>query len=227
MNRLYLVRHGENKANLTKEFSYKLVDYSLTDKGVEQAKQTATYFADKHIQEIYASPLKRAIETAEIIAAQVALPVVVMENLREVNVGALEGQPVSAENWAVYQQIFDDWFEGKLTTRFPEGEDYDTLWARMQAGLKQIVARKANKNIVVVGHGGIFTVTLKDLCPNVDPNALRQGPNHNCSITEIMTMLRGERLEAELIFWASYAHLHGTAADLVAGTPQSGEELDL
>lgn len=53
---------------------------------------------------------------------------------------------------------------------------------------------------------------------------VRHSPNHNCSITEIMTALQGERLEAELISWASYAHLHGTAADLVAGTPQIGED---
>ena len=43
-NTIYLVRHGENTANITKEFSYKLVDYSLTAKGVQQAEQTAEYF---------------------------------------------------------------------------------------------------------------------------------------------------------------------------------------
>ena len=64
MNRLFLVRHGENVANLTKEFSYRLVDRSLTDKGVEQARQTAVYFQDKSIHAVYTSPLKRAAETA-------------------------------------------------------------------------------------------------------------------------------------------------------------------
>jgi len=60
-NRLYLVRHGENLANLTKEFSYRQVDYSLTPKRVLQAQQTAACFTDKNIHEIYASPLKRAV----------------------------------------------------------------------------------------------------------------------------------------------------------------------
>ena len=60
MNTLYLVRHGENRANLTKQFSYKTVDYPLTPKGVLQAQQTAEFFQDKQIDEIYASPLKRA-----------------------------------------------------------------------------------------------------------------------------------------------------------------------
>ena len=60
MNTIYLVRHGENRANLTKEFSYKVVDYSLTPKGALQAQQTAQFFQDKQIHEVYTSPLKRA-----------------------------------------------------------------------------------------------------------------------------------------------------------------------
>ena len=60
-NTIYLVRHGENLANITKEFSHRLVDYSLTPKGIIQAEQTAAYFRDFHIDEIYSSPLKRAV----------------------------------------------------------------------------------------------------------------------------------------------------------------------
>jgi broad specificity phosphatase PhoE len=47
MTTLYLVRHGENLANITKEFSYRAVDYPLTPKGILQAEQTAEYFAAK------------------------------------------------------------------------------------------------------------------------------------------------------------------------------------
>ena len=43
MNLVYLVRHGENPANLLKQFSYRKVDYPLTEKGVLQAEQTAAY----------------------------------------------------------------------------------------------------------------------------------------------------------------------------------------
>jgi broad specificity phosphatase PhoE len=64
MNRLYLVRHGENRANLTKEFSSRLVDYPLTAKGVLQAQQTADYFQQRAgaggIDAVYSSPLKRS-----------------------------------------------------------------------------------------------------------------------------------------------------------------------
>lgn len=65
-NTVYLIRHGENPANLTHDFSYKQVDFSLTAKGILQAEQTADYFKSQAPDEIYASPLKRARETAEI-----------------------------------------------------------------------------------------------------------------------------------------------------------------
>jgi len=84
--------------------------------------------------------------------------------------------------------------------------------------IEQIVAGKDGQSIIVVGHGGIFTVTLPDLCPKVDLHYLRT-ENHNCSISEIEVEWNGGRLEGRLISWASYAHLHGPAADLVSGLP--------
>src|SRR5579872_6100860 len=93
-NTLYLVRHGENLANITKEFSYKLVDYPLTPKGVLQAEQTAAFFLNTiPLMAAFASPLKRARETAEIIARAQNLSVTVLEEFREVNVGDMEQRP--------------------------------------------------------------------------------------------------------------------------------------
>jgi broad specificity phosphatase PhoE len=216
-NRLYLVRHGENTANLTQEFSYRQVDYSLTAEGVLQAQQTAAYFADKHIHELYTSPLKRAVETADILARVLHVPVVMLEHFREINIGTLEGQPVRAEYWELYHRIFDDWFAGKVDTAFPGGENYITLWERMRAGLQRVLAHKAGQNMIIVGHGGIFTATLKDVCPGIDVEWLRQRPNHNGSITEIMAVWRHGTVAGELIHWASAAHLHGEAAEVVPG----------
>src|SRR5450432_900586 len=153
MNTIYLVRHAENVANLTKEFSHKLVDYSLTAKGILQAQQTAEYFRDKYIDEIYSSPLKRARETAAIIAEEDHLPVTIVEQFREVNVGSLEGRPPNAENWALHERILQDWKTGKHETTFPDGENYTQLLARMRSGLREISANKHNQRIVVVAHG--------------------------------------------------------------------------
>ncbi len=220
MNTIYLVRHAENTANLTKEFSHRLVDYSLTAKGIVQAEQTAVYFKDKPIDEIYSSPLKRARETADIIAQELHLPAGIVEQFREVNVGSLEGRPPDAENWALHERILQDWQEGRHKSTFPAGENYTMLLARMRSGLREISAHKKNQHIIVVAHGGIITATIADLCSNVDIEQLLHVENHNCSITEIELSINGEHMEATLKRWASYEHLHGYAAEFVSGTYQ-------
>lgn len=212
MNRLYFVRHGENPANLTREFSYKRVDYSLTPKGVLQAQQTAEYFADKDIHEVYCSPLKRAVETAEIIAARLGLQVVEMENWREVNVGDLEGMPPTDENWETFYRVTQAWFAGRREVAFPGGEDYDTLWARTREGIELATAGKSGRNIVIVGHGGIFTYTLKELCPSVDMDQIFSARTNNCSVSEVLVELREGKLHGKLVAWAQDGHMHGEAA---------------
>ncbi len=221
MNRIYLVRHGENWANITKEFSHRKVDYSLTPKGVLQAQQTAAYFQGKEIHAVYSSPLKRALETAEIIAAPLGLPVTVLEGLREINVGDLEGQPVTAELWAFHNGVIAGWLAGRREVAFPGGEDYNGLCCRLRASIEQMVAGRDGQSIVAVGHGGTFAAMLPDLCLDADIKRLCRSENPNCSISEILVHGHNEPLEGHLIAWASHAHLHGAAADLVPGAFQS------
>jgi broad specificity phosphatase PhoE len=220
MNTIYLVRHGENPANLTKEFSCRHVDYPLTDKGILQAQQTAAWFADKNIDEIYASPLRRAKETAQWIAAAVGLSVEIMENFREVNVGEFELEPPTAEKWDAHNHILRQWVAGQTTLAFPGGEDYLTMWERMRSGLARIVAGKSGRKVVIVGHAGIFSLAMKDLCPTVDLARLWAVPSHNCSITTLAVSQPNGHLQAELLTWAAHDHLHGPAARFVSPLPE-------
>jgi len=225
MNRVFLVRHGENPANITKELSSRHVDYSLTDKGRLQARQTGQYFASQPftIDEIYASPLKRARETAQLIAEPFRLPVVVMDNFREVDVGRLEDPPITMAKWEYHNQVVDQWLRGNPQVRFPEGDDYHSLWGRMRSGLIEVLRGKHNRSIVIVGHGGIFTFTLKDLCPAIDLDRIFSIGNGNCSISEFSMRVEGDELCANLVRWADHQHLEGEAAAQVNPIPVEGE----
>lgn len=218
-NRLYLLRHGENPANLSKVFSNRHVDHPLTEKGVLQAEQTADYFTRQGLDAVYSSPLKRAAQTAEIIANRLDLAVIILEAFREIDVGSLEGRPATPADWALHAQIMNDWFDGKNNAAFPGGENYDDLWARMNDGLLKATAGRSGQKILVVGHGGIMTVCLKDLCPGLDVAWLRTTRWDNCAITEIELKRQGDRLEGRLVAWNQHDHLHGLAAELVPGVP--------
>jgi broad specificity phosphatase PhoE len=227
MNHLYLVRHGENLANLTKEFSYKRVDYSLTPRGELQSQQTGEYFVDKNIHEIYTSPLKRAVETAGFISRRIGVPVEVVENFREINVGDLEGRPVNQADWDLHNEILADWANGKLERCFPGGEDCHSLWKRFRAGVIDITAGKENRNIVVVAHGGILSFTLRFLCPTTDPASLNNFKSKNCSITEVLletAPVDGTyTVTGRLVRFCAYDHLSGDAANFVSGFPKPGD----
>jgi broad specificity phosphatase PhoE len=225
--RLYLVRHGENPANLTKRFSCRRVDEGLTTKGILQARQTAAFFRQLELsrgdwlgQTVVTSPLKRAIETATIIANGLNLDVSIMEAFREIDVGDLEGRPATKADWAFHQDVMSKWIDGQPEARFPGGENYHELWARVQGGLKQLAERHPGQRLLIVGHGGIFTVTLRDLCPGIDLEWLRNSRWDNCGVTEIELKPMNGRLEGELVRFSASGHLHGMAAELIPGVPE-------
>ena len=219
MNKLYLVRHGENPANLTKELSSRNIDYPLTPKGRQQAEQTGAYFQEKEIHEIYASSLKRAVETADIIAGHLGLEITIMDNFRELDVGDLEGYPDLEEAWRIHNRVIQTWLEGSPETPFPGGENYYMAAGRMREGVERILEGKKDRNIIIVGHGGIFAASVIDLCPGVDLDMLKNRENHNCSISEIDMYLKDGTWSGEVVDWADYSHLYGEAAELVSGLP--------
>jgi len=220
MNTLYLVRHGENPANLTLEFASRHVDYALTEKGRLQAAQTAAFFRDQGIDEIYVSPLKRALETAAIIGAELGITPVMMENFREIEVGDLEGQPVSQALWDLHNQILLDWMGGHPERAFPNGDSYHSIWQRFSSGLVQITAGKADKKIMLVAHGGIFSATFSKLCPQDYPQIPFITFSGNCSVTQIALETENDILRGKLVEWGSVTHLSGEAANLVKGVPE-------
>lgn len=214
-NTLYLVRHGENPANITKEFSYKLVDYALTPKGVLQAEQTAAFLREVPLAAVYTSPLKRASETAEIIAHRHALPVTVLEEFREVNVGNLELRPPTEENWRLHDQITDQWFGGNPVAVFPGGENFLELLERTRRGLLKVTRGRQEQQLLIAAHGGILAALVYRFCPR--DRALMKTIMDNCSITEIELLTSSnEILDGTLHRWASARHLSGEAAQLVS-----------
>lgn len=219
MNCLYFVRHGEGQDNVAKQYSSRRVDNPLTERGILQARQTADFLVSESIDEIYSSPMKRAAETAQIIATRLEKELTVLENFREVDVGDLEGKPFSDENWKLYHRITSAWFAGKSKVPFSGGESYADMWERWRKGLVQILAGKTNRNILLVGHAGIFIATLKDLCPELEVDWLKNAECYNCSITELEVEMQDSDPRGELVAWATHEHLSGDALRLVPGIP--------
>jgi broad specificity phosphatase PhoE len=169
---VHWARHGENTANLSRRFSYRVYDGDLTDRGVAQAEQLAeTLCAAGHdYQLLICSPLRRARQTADIVSARLGLPIAAeLEDLREVNVGYLDGRNDAAA-WRRYDAILADWRSGRLERRFPAGESGYELADRIRSALNA-VADLAAGDAIVVAHGASIRAAAPALTGQPDPGA--------------------------------------------------------
>jgi probable phosphoglycerate mutase len=197
---LYLLRHGESHANISRTFSYLNVDLGLTERGLEQAQAVAGYFADKPIGRVFSGPLLRARQTAEPIAHATGAPLEIVEALRELDVGSLEGRSDRA-GWEIHDGTFRRWRAGDWDARFPDGESYHEVHARITAFLDRLANDFPDQDLIAVGHGGIFCAVLPQVC------AIPWDPATEFTLgnTGVSIFNRGEALTC--VQWNGQGHL--------------------
>jgi probable phosphoglycerate mutase len=162
-------RHGENLANVTRTFSFRVYDESLTGLGCRQARDLAARLAaGPAADRIVCSPLRRAAETAAILAEALGTAdVTADENLREVNVGSLDGRN-DPRSWDTYNSVLDAWRHGDYAARFPDGEDCADLAARLRAAFTAMTGQ-GDDQVLVVAHGANIRAALPLLAAVSDP----------------------------------------------------------
>jgi len=109
------------------------------------------------IDAIYSSPLKRAFDTAQAIASRHRLTVQVEPDLREMEVGELEGISI-AELGTSFGQFLLQWRQGQGLEKLPGGESVVELADRVWATVQPIIKRHDQETVVVVSH--FFTVVV-------------------------------------------------------------------
>jgi broad specificity phosphatase PhoE len=115
----------------------------LSDAGREQARELGERRRDDGIAAVYASDLRRAVETAEIAFGGSGLPVHHDARLRECDYGVLNGAAVE-QVAAVRGRHVDE--------PFPGGESYRQVVGRTRAFLDHVLAAHAGRRIVVIAH---------------------------------------------------------------------------
>jgi len=172
-------RHGENVANLSRTFSYRVFDGELTSRGRRQARELAdqlTGDGGRPVRYLACSPLRRARQTADIVGARLGLPVAAeLDGLRELNVGTLDGRS-DAEAWDIYDEVLAAWKAGQGRASFPGGEDCAEVCERLWRALVAVGRSCPNGRALIVGHGASLRAALPSLAGEPDPGAdLRVG----------------------------------------------------
>lgn len=175
MTTILLARHGETDWN--REGRYQgWADPSLNDRGREQARVLADQLRDEPLDAVYSSDLRRAHETARIVAAPHGVPVDADPGLREIDVGSWSGLT-----------------RAQIEERFPgaehhDGETREQHLARVVATVERIARLHPRGRILVVSHGG----SLRTLRRHAIDAPVH--PIENCAVFELH--FRDERLVA-------------------------------
>lgn len=194
---IYLIRHGESEANTLNVFSNTGYQHGLTPRGKQQALLVLNQLQRLGIQPkvIYSSPLKRAVETAEIIAQGFSLPYKKAPELTEFSVGLLEGK-ASEEDWQHFKLLWDEWFLNKNDAyRIPKGESLTDVINRVQSFLRHLKQiHRPEDTLLLIGHGGTFKAILPFLDKTVSRKRLRDTWLKH---TDIVKIEMGEEYEIE------------------------------
>jgi alpha-ribazole phosphatase len=155
MGKLILVRHGESELNIENIF-FGHLDPKLTKKGEDQVRRTKEIFSNISYKNIYSSPLKRAVETAEIINVK-DYDINLVEDLKELNFGILEGLTYE-EILKKYPEDAVKWKENWKTYNYQTGESVQQLQERCINFIQSLDFSR--ENIVVVCHWGVINCIL-------------------------------------------------------------------
>jgi broad specificity phosphatase PhoE len=150
MTTLVLIRHGQTDWNVEGRWQGQ-ADPPLNERGREQARHAAQYQRQFGFAALYSSDLRRAMETAQIIGAEMGLEVIPEPRLREINLGKWQGM-LSADIEAQYPDEFRRWHTSPLTAHPPDGEDIPALATRVLATVNEIIARHPKRRVGIVAH---------------------------------------------------------------------------
>lgn len=156
--RLVLVRHGETEEAARGRCVGRL-DVGLSTRGADQARLCAERLLPAGIAALYASPSRRAAGTARPIAEACGVDLRLLDDLREIDFGALEGLTFD-EVAALHPAAHHAWMVAPATARFPGGEDLGQIRDRVLRVLAAVRERHRGEAIAVVSHGGPIRVLL-------------------------------------------------------------------
>jgi len=150
LDAVYMLRHGETEMNRQLRCQGR-IDIPLNGEGRRQAAVAAEKFREIQLDAIYSSPLSRAVQSAEAIAAERGLEVVILEWLQEIDHGALEGLD-RREADEKYPGVLDDWLERPHEVDFPGGEKLEQVAERVRIGMLELVTGSDGGTVLLVTH---------------------------------------------------------------------------
>ena len=156
MTLMLLVRHALTDTT-GKTLSGQTPGIHLSDAGRGQAQATAERLAGLRLAAVYASPLERCVETAEVVAAPHRLAVIPSPGLLEVDYGRWTGRPLTQlTRTALWRRVM----QAPSSVRFPDGESLEEVQWRVTGAIGEMVERHPTSTVAAVTHAEAIRLAL-------------------------------------------------------------------
>jgi probable phosphoglycerate mutase len=206
--RICFVRHGETTWNVERRMQGH-IDIPLNTTGMGQANRLANALTQNKysFNAIYSSDLERALHTANAVANALSLAVQTTPQLRERNVGQLQGLLLS-EAPVLLPEIWQSHIARELDHDLGGGESIRAFHQRMQGVLELLLRQHRGQSILAVSHGGSLDMIYRIVTQQaldaervaVVPNTSLNWITHDGSVWSIQR-------------WADTSHLSESALD--------------
>ena len=158
MAKIYLIRHAESLANAQGIYQGQTYDTELSERGKSQAQALAQCFEHIPLSRVIASPLKRTMQTATIVALNKQLSVQVEPQIIETNHGDWEGKhkEIIKKTWP---WLYRKWSRFPSSTKFPQGEHFLETQKRVLRWW-HLFCQNINSDALVVSHDNIIRIIV-------------------------------------------------------------------
>lgn len=184
-----MARHGQTPWNACRRFQG-ASDVGLSDLGRRQAEALGRAVRARPLVAVYASPLRRAVETAELVLDGRPVPLTILPELTELGLGEWEGhtiEEIRARDGDPYRR----WVAAPLDCTPPGGEGLDQVCARVRRAIDGIHRahrpgpQEEGGEVLIVAHGGVISVYACHLL-GLSLNALWRLRVDNASLTTVV-----------------------------------------
>lgn len=195
MATIHLIRHGNKQP--------RKANPQLTLEGLQKAELTGEYLKSQKINMIFASPMERTRQTAEIIARYIEVPVILDDRL-------IERMEFEIEKGASLYEFLEEWKKTALDRNYQPtyGDSSFNSGKRAAELIEELVQKNNNATIVIVSHGGTIGDVLQNLLHKHELTFHSKKEVEYIKIAECsITTLKEDQGKYQLIQLASVDHL--------------------
>jgi broad specificity phosphatase PhoE len=208
VTRVFMVRHGATVLSAEDRFAG-ATDVELSDEGREQTRRLAERLSHEKIIAVYASPLGRTVETAQILAAPHKLELQKRDGLREINHGRWEGM-TRREVEEKFPEEAAEWEKDPYTFAPLGGESGLAVTARALPVLIELVRKHPGENFLLVSHKATIRLLLSSLL-GFDPRRYRDNLDQKPAALNIVDFRDATRARLSLFNDTSHYDKAGQA----------------